>query len=79
MTEPVEWDAFVAEVVDPPCRTYWGSHGCRLPRGHGGPHECECARDEQGQLLPRYDDDGCLNAGAAPYYGPGTHFYGEDA
>lgn len=22
------------------CRTYWGSHGCELNRGHDGPHYC---------------------------------------
>lgn len=22
------------------CRTYWGSHGCDLPEGHGGLHVC---------------------------------------
>lgn len=50
------------------CRVYWGSHGCDLPRGHDGPHICECAdRSEPG------------NVGAPPYYGPDTIFYGEDA
>lgn len=58
-----------------PCRVYWGSHGCHLPRGH---HRltpeferycrCECADDEE---------DG--NVGGFPYYGNGTSFYGEDA
>ena len=24
------------------CRVYWGSHGCKLPRGHEGPCECDC-------------------------------------
>ena len=28
-------------VVGPPqCRTYWSSHGCSLPVGHPGPHQC---------------------------------------
>lgn len=29
----------------PPCRVYWGSHGCDLVRGHVGPHRCACADD----------------------------------
>ena len=55
-----------------PCRVYWGSHGCDLPRGHhlipgDDQHcRCECAADEEG------------NVGGYPYYGLGTHFYGED-
>lgn len=61
------------------CRVYWGSHGCRLERGHEGPHECHCARDENGNLEPKEDEDGVLNVGATPYYGPETRFYGEDA
>jgi hypothetical protein len=52
------------------CRVYWGSHGCSLERGHDGPHLCSCAGDP--------DDPGVLNVGAPPYYGPDTHFYGED-
>lgn len=61
------------------CRVYWGSHGCRLERGHEGHHECICARDENGNLEPKEDEDGVLNVGAFPYYGPETRFYGEDA
>jgi hypothetical protein len=61
------------------CRVYWGSHGCRRPRGHDGPHECQCARDAHGHLLPRHDHEGTLNAGAEPFYGADTRFYGEDA
>lgn len=53
------------------CRTYWGTHGCCLPRGHTTDHVCRCASDE-------YDDE-TINVGAAPYYGPDTRFYGEDA
>lgn len=53
------------------CRVYWGSHGCALPRGHVGDHICGCAwKDTQ---------PGVANVGAPPYYGAGTHFYGEDA
>lgn len=22
------------------CAVYWGTHGCDLPRGHKGPHQC---------------------------------------
>jgi hypothetical protein len=64
------------------CRVYWGSHGCRLERGHDGSHECDCARDGEGNPVPREQrDEGgeFLNVGAAPYYGPDTRFYGEDA
>lgn len=50
------------------CRVFWGSHGCKLERGHEGPHLCECADpDEEG------------NVGGPPYYGPDTRFWGEDA
>lgn len=52
------------------CRTYWGSHGCDLPRNHRGPHQCnECWNPD--------DTDGYV--GAWPYYGPDTRFFGEDA
>jgi len=71
----------MAFMVDD-CRVYWGSHGCRLTRGHEGPHLCDCAVDDWqdyielgGYIYP----DGVLNVGAPPYYGPDTHFYGEDA
>lgn len=65
------------------CRVYWGSHGCHLERGHDGPHVCICASDDEGQYNPKtreyYDAPNCFNVGAAPYYGPETRFYGEDA
>lgn len=50
------------------CRTYWGSHGCSRPHGHAGPHLClSCwTPDEEGW------------AGAPPYYGPETLFYGAE-
>jgi hypothetical protein len=64
--------------VDEGCRVYWGSHGCRLQRGHAGHHECECARDQDGNLEPKFVD-GAHNVGAYPWYGPDTNFYGEDA
>jgi hypothetical protein len=57
-----------------PCRVYWGSHGCRFERGHVGAHECRCA-----DLADEDRAAGILNVGAAPYYGPETQFYGEDA
>ncbi len=55
------------------CRVYWGSHGCRLERGHEGPHLCDCADWPDWQT-----DDESENVGAPPYYGPNTRFYGED-
>lgn len=65
------------------CRVYWGSHGCWLERGHDGEHLCPCTFDEDGKLLPHMDDPAADpdsgNVGRAPYYGPGTNFYGEDA
>lgn len=62
------------------CRVYWGSHGCYRERGHEGEHRCSCAFDENGILLPHMDEDAeAGNVGRAPYYGPETNFYGEDA
>ena len=63
---------------EPSCRVYWGSHGCHLQRGHKGHHECQCARDEYGNLEPKVDEEGVHNVGAWPYYGRMTRFYGED-
>ena len=54
------------------CRTYWGSHGCMLPRGHAGFCKCDCCScidHKQG-----YD---CV--GSFPYYGKMTQMYGEDS
>lgn len=62
-----------------PCRVYWGSHGCCLERGHDGEHLCICTFAEDGSLLPHMDDDDNGNVGRAPYYGPDTRFYGDDA
>jgi hypothetical protein len=59
----------------PPCRVYWGSHGCSHPRGHSAdvPHECDCCA-----CVSHPDEDsGCV--ARPPYYGEGTRFYGEDA
>jgi hypothetical protein len=59
----------------PRCRTYWGSHGCVLNRGHptSEPHRCGCCVCE---AHPDVNEE-CV--GAPPYYGPETKFYGEDA
>lgn len=62
------------------CRVYWGSHGCSLARGHEGEHVCDCSIAPDGSLLPHMNDaPGSGNVGRAPYYGPDTRFYGEDA
>lgn len=64
-----------------PCRVYWGSHGCRLECGHEGPHLCECAVPDWQDYVDKggyIDEEGALNVGAPPYYGPNTKFYGED-
>jgi hypothetical protein len=66
------------------CRVYWGSHGCDLERGHverdGTPHDCGCCECVN---HPDPDPDNPGNApscvATAPYYGPETRFYGEDA
>lgn len=48
-------------------------------RGHDGPHLCVCAPDNWQDYPNGYtDEDGVLNVGAPPYYGPDTRFYGED-
>ena len=65
------------------CRVYWGSHGCKLQRGHSGPHVCTCY-DEAGSAFDPatreyFGEPGVFNVGAPPYYGPKTAFYGEDA
>lgn len=52
------------------CDTYWGSHGCNLPRGHEGPCRCDC--------VDNFVWQGPGNVGGAPYYGPETKFYGDD-
>jgi len=56
----------------PPCRVYWGSHGCELARSHEGDCDCGCC----GCANHPDPDSGCV--GKAPYYGPETRFYGED-
>lgn len=57
---------------DEPCRVYWGSHGCDLPRGHDGTCICDCCE------CPDHPNSDPSCVGAAPYYGPYTWFYGED-
>lgn len=54
-----------------PCRVYWGSHGCERPRGHDGPHWCDCCECD--------DHPGPACVAGPPYYGPETLFFGEDA
>lgn len=58
----------------PYCRVYWGSHGCRHPRGHPAeiPHECDCCECPPGGCKPS-----CV--AKPPWYGPDTRFYGEEA
>ena len=67
----------------PPCRVYWGSHGCDLERGHAGrdgtPHDCGCCECGEHHPYPDWPDEGVLCVATEPYYGPGTNFYGEDA
>lgn len=62
------------------CDVYWGSHGCDLERGHGGPHRCSCADDPDiDPVTKEYrSEPGVFNVGAPPYYGPETRFYGDD-
>jgi hypothetical protein len=57
------------------CRVYWGSHGCDRPRGHDGPHACDCCECEDHDRDHR--ERGCV--AKPPYYGEATHFWGEDA
>jgi hypothetical protein len=57
----------------PPCKVYWTSHGCGRPKGHDGPHWCDCC-----DCADHPDhDSGCV--AGPPYYGDATNFYGEDA
>lgn len=70
--------------ADTPCRVYWGSHGCDLERGHDGSHVCSCCDcpdgAHDGMTAPRLSDEiNVVCVGRAPYYGPETRFYGEDA
>lgn len=40
------------------CETFWGTHGCDLPAGHDGWHECD--PEDCGD---RIDKDGCDETG----------------
>jgi hypothetical protein len=65
------------------CRVYWGSHGCDLERGHverdGTAHVCDCCECGEHHPYPRWPDTQVTCVALAPYYGPETNFYGEDA
>lgn len=66
----------------PGCRVYWGSHGCHRPRGHDPELPCECCCCEcESHPDPDPDNPNSEPSCVAkpPYYGPDTHFYGEDA
>jgi hypothetical protein len=62
------------------CRVYWGSHGCKHPRGHNPetPHTCDCCTCERHPDPDNLNDQPSCGA-APPYYGEHTRFYGEDA
>lgn len=60
------------------CRVYWGSHGCQLQRGHEGTCECDCC-ECIGPHTDKPNKDMLVCVAKAPYYGPETKFYGEDA
>jgi hypothetical protein len=60
------------------CRVYWGTHGCRLERGHKGFHECDCCICENKEHTHEVIDN-IVCVAKYPYYGPNTKFYGEDA
>ena len=57
------------------CDTYWGSHGCHRPRGHDGPHWCDCCQCED--HARDHVENGCV-AGPPYYAGTDTRFYGND-
>lgn len=69
--------AVTEDQVYPYCQVYWGSHGCELSRGHEG--DCECTCCECINHPDDYDTIGYLCVAKAPYYGPETNFYGDDA
>ena len=63
------------------CDTYWGTHGCDLPRGHDGPCDCGCCTcEEEGGTHPHPDpnEPNYICVSKPPYYGPETTFYGDD-
>jgi hypothetical protein len=57
------------------CRTFWGTHGCVLKRGHAESHTCSCC------ICPDHSNqtDDVLCVAKSPFYGPKTIFYGEDS
>lgn len=61
------------------CGVYWGSHGCKLARGHSGTHICECCTcpigRHDGVHAPFLEDGITLCVAQAPYYGSITEFY----
>lgn len=66
------------------CRVYWGSHGCDLERAHTGGHICDCCDCPDGHhdgitAPEEIGYPGVVCVARAPYYGPETVFYGEDA
>lgn len=78
-----DWMDLAVSTVGEQCRTYWGSHGCCLPRHHDGDCVCSCALEDNGTYDPTtgeyYEEPGVFMVGAPPYYGDDTSFYGEDA
>lgn len=74
--EVLTYNVRATACPDSGCRVYWGSHACQLRRGHDGAHDCQCCDCPSG--VHPYDD-GALCVSTAPYYGPETVFYGEDA
>ena len=58
------------------CRVYWASHGCDRPRGHDGPHWCDCCDCPPG--THPHGEEGCLCVAGPPYFGWTTRFYGAD-
>ena len=69
------------------CMTFWGSHGCMLPKGHDGQHRCDCCEPDDAHrdaharasaTRPPEMESGWVCVGTWPYYGPATAFFGED-
>ena len=87
MSEPTAWPSLTIKIPFgppapyPPCRVYWGSHGCDHPRGHPPevPHDCGCCECGEHHPYPDWPDENVLCVAKPPYYGPDTKFYGEDA
>lgn len=61
---------------------YWGSHGCENGTTHLIGVECLCCCECDDHAVEGFipdDSGGGICVGAYPFYGPDTHFYGEDA